>query len=153
MLPARAAEAGERVAADVMAPRDRDLADCRGHVVDGDFEESFGNFLEALAPDCIGDLLQPHSRSVRVERLIAVRSEHAREMIRVDAAEEQVAIGDGERSAIAIAGRSRVRAGGLRPDAKAHSVEAADRPATRRDGVDLHHRRADARSGDDALVG
>ena len=64
--------------------------------------------------------------------------------VRVDPAEEQVAVGDGQRPAVAIAGRARVRAGALRPDAEAHAVEAADRPAARRDGMDLHHRRADA---------
>src|SRR5436190_940439 len=38
------------------------------------------------------------------------------------------------------------------PNAKAHPVEPADRPTACRDGVDLHHRRADADAGDDAFV-
>ena len=62
MLAARAAEAGERVAGDVMASRDRDLADRRGHVVDRDVEETLGDLLEALAADRVGDLLQPRAR-------------------------------------------------------------------------------------------
>ena len=69
---------------------------------------------------------------------------------RADPAEEQVAVGDRQRPAVAVAGRPRVGARRLRPDAEAHAVEAADRAAAGRDGVDLHHRRADADAGDDA---
>src|SRR3954468_1001927 len=74
-------------------------------------------------------------------------------MIWIDAAEDEVAIGDSERSAVSVAGRARVCAGRLRPDPEAHPVEAADRPAARRDRVDLHHRGADSDAGNDALVG
>ncbi len=71
-LAARSAETGERVAGDVMAARDRDLADCIGHIVHGDVEESFGDFLERLGPaERVGNLLQPGPRCVGIERLVA----------------------------------------------------------------------------------
>src|SRR5947209_1010355 len=152
MLPACAAEAGERVPRDVMASRDGNLADCGGHVVHGNLEKSLGDFLEALVPDSVGDLLQPRPRRIGVERLIALRSEHVRKLPRVDTTEEKIAVGDGEWSAIAVTGGTRVRARALRPNAEAHAVEAANRPAARRDGVNLHHRRADAHARDNAFV-
>ena len=63
MLAAGAAEAGERVAGDVMAAGDRDLADRGGHIVDRDVEEALGDLLEALgAAQRVGDLLQPRAR-------------------------------------------------------------------------------------------
>ena len=153
MLPSRAAETGKRVTADVMAPGNGDLADCRGHVVDRDLEEPLGNVLEALAADRLGHLLQPRARGFDVERLVAGGTEHGWEMPGIDPPEEQVAVGDRKRPAVAIAGRARVRAGRFRPHAKTHAVEAADRTATGRDGMDLHHRRANARACDQALVG
>ena len=106
-----------------------------------------------MPTELVGDFLQPRARRAGIERLVAVRPEHRGKMRRVDPAEEQVAVGDGQRAAVAVAGRSRVRARALRPDAEAHAVEPADRPAAGRDGVDLHHRRADAHPGDDAFVG
>ena len=82
----------------------------------------------------IGHLLQPCFGRRRIERLIAFRPEHGREIARADAAKEQVAVGDRQRSAAAIAGRPRLCARALRSDAEAHPVEAADRPAARSDG-------------------
>ena len=155
MLAARAAEAGERVAGDVMASRDRDLADRGGHIVDRDVEETLRRFPRgSWSPPSWSAISCSRARDASaIERLVAVRPEHRREMRRVDPPEEQVAVGDRQRTAVAVAGGSRVRAGALRPDAEAHSVEPADRPAAGRDGVDLHHRRADANAGDDAFVG
>ena len=72
---------------------------------------------------------------------------------RLQLAEHDVAVGDGERPAAAIAGRAGIGAGRFRPDAKARAVEAADRAAARRHRVDLHHRRAHAHAGDHRLEG
>ncbi len=69
-------------------------------------------------------------------------AEDAREMVGPDLAEHDVAVGDGERPAAPVAGRARHRAGAVRADPEALAVEAADRAAAGRDGVDLQHRRA-----------
>ena len=47
MLPASAAEAGQRIKGHVVAAGDRNLADRCGHIVDRDGEEALGNLLEA----------------------------------------------------------------------------------------------------------
>src|SRR4051812_29746911 len=114
MLPARSAEAGERVTCDVMASRDRDLADCRGHVVDGDVDESLRYLLEALrAVELVGDFLQASTGSMRIERLITVRAEHLGEFRWIDPSEEQVAVGDRQWTAVSVTGRSGIRASAL----------------------------------------
>ena len=74
-------------------------------------------------------------------------------MLGPDLAEHDVAVGDGERAAAAVAGRARHGAGAVRADAEAAAVKAADRAAAGRDGVDLEHRRAHPHAGDGALAG
>jgi len=49
---------------------------------------------------------------------------------------------------VTVSGRPGRRARRLRPDPEARAVERADRPATRGDGVDAHHRRAQPDPGD-----
>ena len=75
-------------------------------------------------------------------------AEHAREEPGIELADHHVAVGDGERPAAPVRRGARVRARGFRADAKARAVERADRAAARRDGVDLHHRRAQPHARD-----
>ena len=104
VLSARAAETGECVASDVMASRDRDLADRRGHVVDCDVDEPFGDFLEGLRPvELVRDLLKTRARCFAIERLVAAGSEHCRELRRVDPPKEQVTVCYRQRAAVAVA--------------------------------------------------
>ena len=145
MLPPCPAKAGKRVARHVMAPRDRDALDRIGHAGDGDGNEALSGV--AHAQGLAGFRLHLRAdggdarlRRIGIERLVAIRAEQAGKMIGLDLAEQQVAVGDGERSAAPVAGRSRHRARRFRPDAEAAIDEAADRSAARRDGVDLHHR-------------
>ena len=99
----------------------------------------FGDFLQALgAAERVRDFLQPRPRRLRVERLITIRAEHGRELGRIDPAQEQIAVGDGQRDAGAVAGGPRSGACRFRTDTEAHAVEPADRPAAGSDGVDLH---------------
>ena len=127
VLAAGAAETGKRITRDIMAARDRDLADCGGHVVDCNFNESCGDPLErARAAKRVGDLLQPCARGVGIERLLSVHPEHGREMVGRDLAEEQVAVGNRQRPPISITCRARVGPGRFRANAEAHSVKAAD---------------------------
>ena len=67
LLPAGAAETGECVARHVMAARDRDLADRRGHIVDGDVEKTVGDFFSGLgAAELVSDCLKPSRRRFAV---------------------------------------------------------------------------------------
>ena len=58
MLPARAAETLQHIAGDIMPPRDRDLLDRIGHIVDGDADEALGNLARRL-PHQSRDLSAP----------------------------------------------------------------------------------------------
>jgi hypothetical protein len=84
MLTRCSTEAGERVPRDVMASRDRNLANGSGHVVDGDFEETLRNLFQALNAQLIGDLFQARARSSGIKRLITTWSKYSREMGRID---------------------------------------------------------------------
>ena len=81
MLPARAAEALQHIAGHVVAARDRDLLDRIGHIVDRDADEALRHLLGALAGPR-GDLRAARPRRLGVDRLIAVRPEDMREMLR-----------------------------------------------------------------------
>src|SRR3546814_18368093 len=70
----------------------------------------------------------------------------------LDLAEQDVAVGDGQRAAAAIGGGAGDGARAFGTDEEARAVPAADRAAARGDGVDAQHRGADARARDDGLV-
>ena len=143
MLPARAAEAIERVACDVVAARDRNFLDRLRHFRDRDGDEAVGDLLgPAPVADLRGQRREGLANGVGVERLILTRAKDFGEEIRDQLAHHQIGVGDGERAAAAIALRAGIGARRVRPDAEARAVEMQDRAAARRDRVDAHHRRA-----------
>ncbi len=73
-------------------------------------------------------------------------------MIGLDLAEQDVAVGDGERPAAAICGGAGVRARAFGADGEPRAVPAADRTSSGCHGVDAQHRGADARPRDYALI-
>jgi hypothetical protein len=146
VLAPGAAEALQRVAGDVIAARDRDLADGAGHRADGDVDEAFGELLGRARGAGGGLDLGRHRREAlahdrRVERLVAGRTEDARKLVGLDLAEQDVGVGDGERPAAPVRGRPGVGAGALGSDPEPGAVERQDRAAACGDGVDRHHRR------------
>ncbi len=147
MLARGAAEADEAVALRHIVPaRDGDALDRVRHLLDGDGEQAFGEGFGGDTPHLgrhRGEF--PHDH-VAVERLVAVRAEKLREMIGLDLAEQDVAVGDGERPAAAIGGGAGVGTGAFGADEQPRAVPAADRAAARRHGVDAQHRGADARA-------
>ena len=158
VLAAGAAEDRERVRSDVVAARHRDALHRVGHVRHRDLDEAGGDLLgRAPLAGRGGDVGrqrgEPGARRLDVERLAPVRAEDAREVIRLELAEHDVAVGDRQRPAAPVAGRPRVGAGRLGADAKARAVEAHDRSPARRDGVDRQHRRAHAHAGDLGIEG
>ena len=97
------------------------------------------------------DLLDPPrkggealARGAGVEGLVTAVAEHRREIGRLDAAERDVRIGDGERPAAPVGGRAGIRARGIRAHAVPAAVEMQDRSAPSGDGVDAQHRRPHA---------
>ena len=158
VLTAGAAEAVERVAGHVVAALHRDLLDRVGHVLDRDLEEA-GRDLgrRALVAGGVPNL-RSQGRELRayrvgVQRLVLAGAEDVGEERGLQRAQHDVAVGDAERPAAAVARRARIGAGGLRADAIARAVEEADRAAARRHRVDQHHRRAHAHAGHQGLEG
>ena len=145
VLAARSAEAVQGVAGHVVAAPHRDRLDGVRHVVDRDSEESFRDLLGRRPPagprsDLVGQRRELHRHHVPVERLVLVRPEHPREELGLELAEEHVAVGHAQRATPSVARRAGVRPGRLRSHPVAGAVERANRAASRRHGVDHHHR-------------
>ena len=154
MLPARPAEAAERILRHVMAALDGDLLDGIGHVLHRDREEPLGDLLgRAALAELAGQRREFFAHRRGIDGLVGLGPEDMGEEIRLDAPQHDIAIGDGERPAAAIAGRPRIGAGGIRPDAKARPVVMQDRAAARRHRMDPHHGRAHAHARDLGLEG
>ena len=101
---------------------------------------------------CCAELGEARSRDLRVERLVAAGAEHPREVVRLDAAEQHVGVGDGERAAAPVAGRPGIGAGRVGPDPVPAAVEVQHRAAARGHRVDGQHRRPHPHPGDLRLV-
>lgn len=153
VLAARAAEGGQRVPGDVVALLDRDPLDGVGDVGHGDLEVALGDLFRGAVvagplPDLAGEGGEAFADQCVVDGLVAVRAEHPGEMGGLDAAEGDVGVGDGERSAGAVAGGSGFGARRVGAHPVAGAVEVEQRAAARRDGVDVEHGRAQPDSGD-----
>ena len=78
VLAAGTAEALQRVARDVVAPRHRDLLDRIGHLLHGDVDEAFGHLFGALRPvrAAMSGELASAAHRLGIQRLIGRRAEH-----------------------------------------------------------------------------
>ena len=154
VLAAGAAEAVEQIFGDVVAALHRDLLDGVGHVLDGDGDEALGDrFGRAAVADLCGQGGETLAHHRGVERLVLAGAEDRREEIGLQLAEHDVGVGDGERAAAPVAGGTGIGAGRIRPGLEAPGLEMQDRAAAGGDGVDAHHRRADAHAGDLGVEG
>ena len=157
VLPARAAEHVEQVLGHVVAPLHRDLLDRVGHVGHGDLDEAGRDLLRAAGVagglgDPITQFRKFRFRNIRVQGLVAARTEDVREIVRLDPAEQDVGVGDGERAAAPVAGRPGIGPGRVGPGPVPAAVEVQDRAAARGHGVDGQHRRPHPHPGDLRLV-
>ena len=157
VLAAGPAEHVQDVPCDVVAALHRDLLDRVGHVRHGDLDEARRHLLgTAVVPGGCGDLLaelcEQGFRDLGVERGVAARAEHLREVVGLDAAEQHVGVGDGERAAAPVAGRPGIGAGRVRPYPVPAAVEVQHRAAARGHRVDGQHRRPHPDPGDLRLV-
>ena len=157
VLPARAAEHVQHVLGHVVAALHRDLLDRVGHVRHGDLGEAGRDLLRAagvagVRGDLITEFRKFRFRNIRVEGLVALLAEDPREVVRLDAAEQHVGVGDGERAAAPVAGGAGVGAGRVGPGPVPAPVEVQDGAAARGHGVDGQHRGAHPHPGDLRLV-
>ena len=148
VLAARASEAVERVARDVIAALHRNLLDRIGHVLDRDLDESVGNVFGLSAANLLGKVGEGHAHGMRVERQVSRRSENLRKEIGDELADHHIGVGDGKRSIAPVTFWAGIGARGIRADAEAGAVKMQDRTAAGGDSVDQHHRRAHAHAGD-----
>ncbi len=145
VLATSAAEGHEGVARDVVAALYRDLLDRIGHVGHGDVDEALGQRLGAHRPagrplDLGRKSCEPLADDLGVERLVGIRTEDPGKPLGLYPAQHQVGIGDRQRPAAAVAGRSGIGARRVRSDAQPRAVELQLRTATGGHGVDAHHR-------------
>jgi len=153
VLTTGTAEAHKRVLRDVVAPLHRDLLDRVRHVVDRYGQEALGNRFRRLASagrrlDVGAQRVEPVVHDRFVERLVAIGPEHRGEEVGSQLAEQHVAIGDRQRSPVAVAGRTGVGASRVGSDPQATAVEMQDRTTARGDRVDVNHGRSHPDAGD-----
>src|SRR5438874_1523539 len=129
MLATGAAEATERVAGHVIAALHGDMLDGIGHVLHGDGQKPVRDLLRRPSGAGRGrDLLRQrgkfHSHCFAVKRLVLVRAEDRRKEVRLQLAHHDIAIGDGERTAAPITGRTGVGSSRMRTYSETRSVES-----------------------------
>ena len=145
---AGAAEADEGEVAGVVAPLDGDDADGLFHGGLGEAEDAGGELLDG--GQIAAGALHDGARALGVEADAA-----AEEEVGVEAAEDEVGVGDG---GLLCPGRSRWvrdrrrRTRGRRAGCR-RSVEAGEGAAASADGVDVEHGHADGHAGDDGFAG
>ena len=117
VLPACAPKAVHRVLCHVISALNADPFDCVGHVFNRDAQESFGQRLDVhpgfacFAGDVLCHGLEPCPGSLDIQGIVAVWSEHGRELIRLDLSQNDVAVRYCQRAAAAVAGGARIGAG------------------------------------------
>ena len=146
VLPACAAKALQGVARHVVATCHRYFFDGIGHLLHGDLNKPIGHFFSGTfhLPGQHRKLLL---HRLRIQGLVGTRAKHPGKEIGLHLAHHHIGIGHRQGAATAVAGRPRVRACALRPDAQTCAVKQQQGAAPGRHGVNAHHRRAHAHTG------
>ena len=128
-----------------MSLLDRDAAHRRGHGFDRDLQSSGRSLLsrEARAHHRHGhgEIGETAAHLGSIKGLIAAQAKHRRQGLLGQATQQHIGIGDRERTAAAIGGRTRVCSGRGGPHLQPLAVKTHDRPPTGRHGVDRQHGR------------
>ncbi len=157
VLPACAAEGGQHVAGDVVAALDGNPLDRVRHVRHRNLQEA-GRHLLAATPVADRRLDPPRqggesfTRDLGIERLVALLTEHPREVTGLDPAQHDVGIGDRQRAAAPVGRWAGIRPGGIGPHPVAAAVEVQHRPASGGHGMNAQHRRPNPHPGHFGLV-
>ena len=126
----------------------RQTGDGGRHLLDGDGQKAFRGRFGARGAHGRRQLGQPRAGVLDVKGRAPVRAEHRRKCRRIDAAQDQIGVGDRGRTAPTVGGRSGIGAGAGRTYPGAQAVEGQDRAAAGGDGLDVEHGRAHRRAGD-----
>ena len=87
------------------------------------------------------------THNLRVQRLIPLRAKDAREMIRVQFAQHDVAVGHGQRATAPVAGWAGIRTSAFGANLKTPILKLADRATAGGDRMNIHHRRTHPHAG------
>ena len=158
VLASRAAEALQRVAADIVAAHDGDALHGIGHAAHGNLYGAARNLLGLDAdaggrrhlPCQFGEAAYDH---VPVQWFVGQRAKDSRKECRLNTAKQYVCIGDGKGAAASIARGAGIGAGGFRAHSQPRTVEANDGTAAGRDAVNAHHGRAHPHASDFGVEG
>ncbi len=151
-LTGGAAEGHQGVAARIKAALGGDAPDGLHRLFDRDRQEALGGGLGTLGFHGLGQFGEAGAGGGRVQRLVGRGTEHPGEGGRVDTAQHQIGVGHRGRAAAAVGGRARIGPGALGSGAGPEAVEAEDRAAAGRDGLDVEHRRAQLHPRDPGLL-
>ena len=103
MLPACPTKAVHRVFGHVIAALHTDFLDRIGHVFNGNPQETFGNVFNGhAATDFTRHIVKFRTHGIHIQRLVGVRAKNRWKQIRVQFAQQHVAIGHRQRAATAI---------------------------------------------------
>ena len=146
VLPTGAAETLQCETGDIVPLLHRDLLDRIRHVGDGDLEKTLGDLSGgAYFAGCRrypfgqrGEFFRDHRC---VQRTVPIRPKNGGKMCWLDFAHADIGVRHGQRPAAPVARWPRIRPRRVRPHPHARAIEMQDGPATRRHGVDRHHRR------------
>ena len=138
MLAARPAEGEQGVVGGVVAPAQRDGADRVGHPLVGDLQEALEQgvrvgLLSGLDPEALADRFEGLAGGGGVDGDGEAR--------RVETAQQEVDVGDGERAAGPVAGGPGVGARAPGADVQRPGGESTDRPSTGCHALDSQGRR------------
>ena len=120
VLGAGTAEGGQHMLLDVEAAHDRDLPDGAYHGFVGHPDESHGHVFDghglvAIAPGVIVDgprqVLHRGPGGLKVQGLVFGGAENMGKIVGLEAAEDQIRVGDGQLTVFAVAYRTRVGTG------------------------------------------
>ena len=136
-----AASADQCKVARIKAALDRHAANAVDHIVVDDAEHAVSGLLHAQAQWDSKVLFDGAARGLCVDAQATTE-----QVVRIQVAQRDVGIGHrGQLATTAIAGRTGLGAGRLRPDVEhAHAVDPANRAAPGAQGFNLDHRCADA---------
>ncbi len=158
VLASGPAETDQRVVRCVVAPLDGDLLDGVGHVLHCDGKEAFGHRLRCLVPTGLGH--HPSSQGVEtlfdhcvVQGLVTIGPEHGGKEFGSESTQQDVAVGDGQRTAVSIAGRAWIGTGRVGTDPHSGAVEVENRTTTGGHGVNVDHGGPDPETGNLGLAG
>ncbi len=120
MLGAGAAEGGQDVFLDVVAPEDGNLANRPDHDFVGHLDEAVGNVLDGhgrpslpgqVPVDLFGQFGKGLPAGFQVQGLVLVGTENFGKIVRLQPSQDQVGVGDCQVAVFAVAYRARVGAG------------------------------------------